>query len=97
MSESPEFAKACAKAGIVFVGPTVENLLRFSDKTAARTAAIEAGVPVVPGSDGALKTNEEITEFVEKIGLPVILKVRVCGGAKTTVPKKGGNRSGVRG
>lgn len=75
LSESPEFAQACADAGITFVGPTVENLLRFSDKTSARTAAIEAGVPVVPGSDGALKSAEEVTEFVEGIGLPVIIKV----------------------
>lgn len=76
LSESPEFAQACADAGITFVGPTVENLLRFSDKTSARTAAIEAGVPVVPGSDGALKSAEEVVEFVEGIGLPVIIKVR---------------------
>jgi pyruvate carboxylase len=75
LSESPEFAQACADAGITFVGPTVENLLRFSDKTAARAAAIEAGVPVVPGSDGALKTAEDVIEFVEGIGLPIIIKV----------------------
>ena len=74
--ESPAFAKACAEAGITFVGPTVENLLRFSDKTSARQAAIEAGVPVVPGSDGALGSAKEVVEFVEGIGLPVILKVR---------------------
>lgn len=54
----------------------MENLLRFSDKTSARQAAIEAGVPVVPGSDGALGSAEEVVEFVEGIGLPVILKVR---------------------
>jgi len=76
LSESPEFAQACADAGITFVGPTVDNLLRFSDKTSARQAAIEAGVPVVPGSDGTLKTQEEVTEFVAGIGLPVIIKVR---------------------
>ena len=76
LSESPEFAQACADAGITFVGPTVDNLLRFSDKTSARQAAIEAGVPVVPGSDGTLKTTEEVVEFVEGIGLPVIIKVR---------------------
>lgn len=74
LSESPEFAQACADAGITFVGPTVENLLRFSDKTSARQAAIEAGVPVVPGSD-SLKTKEEVVEFVDTIGLPVIIKV----------------------
>lgn len=77
LSESPEFASACAEAGITFVGPTVENLNTFSDKTSARAAAIAAGVPVVPGSDGALETAEEVTAFVEEIGLPVILKVRV--------------------
>ena len=76
LSESPEFAQACADAGITFVGPTVENLNRFSDKTSAREAAIAAGVPVVPGSDGALKTKEDVVEFVESIGLPVIIKVR---------------------
>jgi pyruvate carboxylase len=76
LSESPEFAQACADAGITFVGPTVDNLLRFSDKTTARQAAIEAGVPVVPGSDGTLKTKEEVFAFVEGIGLPVIIKVR---------------------
>jgi pyruvate carboxylase len=76
LSESPEFAQACADAGITFVGPTVDNLLRFSDKTSARKAAIEAGVPVVPGSDGTLTTKEEVIEFVQGIGLPVIIKVR---------------------
>jgi len=74
LSESPEFAQACADAGIEFVGPTVANLNRFADKTSARQAAIDAGVPVVPGSDGALTTTEEVVEFVEGIGLPVIIK-----------------------
>lgn len=75
LSESPAFAQACSDAGITFVGPTVDNLLRFSDKTSARQAAIDAGVPVVPGSDGALKTSAEVVEFVEGIGLPIIIKV----------------------
>lgn len=82
LSESPEFAAACEEAGITFVGPTVENLNTFSDKTSARSAAIAAGVPVVPGSDGALKTAEEVTAFVEEIGLPVILKAAMGGGGK---------------
>ena len=76
LSESPAFAQKCEDAGIVFVGPTVENLNTFSDKTTARKAAIAAGVPVVPGSDGAMKDAAEVTKFVEEIGLPVILKVR---------------------
>lgn len=85
LSESPEFANACAEAGITFVGPTVENLETFADKTSARQAAIDAGVPVVPGSDGALKTSEEVVEFVEGIGLPVILKAAMGGGGKVSV------------
>jgi pyruvate carboxylase len=75
LSESPQFAQACAEAGITFVGPTVENLNMFSDKTSARTAATAAGVPVVPGSDGPLTSAEDVTKFVEEIGLPVIIKV----------------------
>jgi len=82
LSESPEFAQACADAGITFVGPTVDNLNTFADKTSARAAAIAAGVPVVPGSDGALADAEEVTAFVEKIGLPVILKAAMGGGGK---------------
>jgi len=82
LSESPEFAQACADNGIVFVGPTVDNLNTFSDKTSARSAAIAAGVPVVPGSDGALKSAEEVRTFVDKVGLPVILKAAMGGGGK---------------
>jgi pyruvate carboxylase len=77
LSESPEFAQACADADITFVGPTVDNLNRFSDKTSAREAAIAAGVPVVPGSDGSIATEEEVVSFVEGIGLPIIIKVRI--------------------
>jgi pyruvate carboxylase len=82
LSESPEFAVACAAANITFVGPTVENLRKFSDKTMARKAAIAAGVPVVPGSDGPLETSAEVVAFVETIGLPVIIKAAMGGGGK---------------
>lgn len=82
LSESPAFAQKCEDAGIAFVGPTVENLNTFSDKTTARKAAIAAGVPVVPGSDGAMKDAAEVTKFVEEIGLPVILKAAMGGGGK---------------
>eukprot|EP00804_Cyclotella_cryptica_P025245 CCRYP_010356-RA/>CCRYP_010356-RA protein AED:0.04 eAED:0.04 QI:225/1/1/1/1/1/3/119/1229 len=81
LSESPKFAKACRDAGIEFVGPTVENLLTFSDKTSAREAAIAAGVPVVPGSE-ALRTKEEVEAFVDECGLPVIIKAAMGGGGK---------------
>ena len=82
LSESPEFAQACADAGISFVGPTVDNLNTFSDKTSARNAAIAAGVPVVPGSDGPLTSADEAEKFVDEIGLPVIIKAAMGGGGK---------------
>jgi pyruvate carboxylase len=81
LSESPEFAVACEKAGITFVGPTVENLLTFSDKTSAREAAIAAGVPVIPGSP-SLTSTDEVEKYVADIGLPVILKAAMGGGGK---------------
>jgi len=81
LSESPQFAQACADAGITFVGPTVENLNTFSDKTSARNAAIAAGVPVVPGSD-ALRTPADVNAFVDEVGLPVIIKAAMGGGGK---------------
>ena len=73
LSESPQFAQACGDAGITFVGPTVENLNTFSDKTSAREAAIAAGVPVMEGSD-LLANADEVNAFVDEIGLPVIIK-----------------------
>ena len=81
LSESPQFAQACADADITFVGPTVENLNTFSDKTSAREAAIAANVPVVPGSD-ALTNADDVNAFVDEIGLPVIIKAAMGGGGK---------------
>eukprot|EP00325_Prymnesiales_sp_UTEX-LB-985_P003378 CAMPEP_0174704466 /NCGR_PEP_ID=MMETSP1094-20130205/8048_1 /TAXON_ID=156173 /ORGANISM="Chrysochromulina brevifilum, Strain UTEX LB 985" /LENGTH=1223 /DNA_ID=CAMNT_0015902527 /DNA_START=50 /DNA_END=3721 /DNA_ORIENTATION=- len=82
LSESPEFAAACADNGITFVGPTVENLNRFADKTSAREAAIEAGVPVVPGTDGPVTEAQQAIDFVNEVGLPVIIKAAMGGGGK---------------
>jgi len=82
LSESPEFAQACADNGIKFVGPTIENLNTFADKTSARQQAIKAGVPVVPGTDGPVTSAEEAVAFVEGSGLPVIIKAAMGGGGK---------------
>eukprot|EP00967_Tisochrysis_lutea_P036507 scaffold43941_cov33-Tisochrysis_lutea.AAC.1 len=82
LSESPQFAQACADAGITFVGPTVENLKTFADKTTARVAAIKANVPVVPGTDEPVTTEEQAHAFVEEYGLPVIIKAAMGGGGK---------------
>ena len=82
LSENSDFAAACEEAGIAFVGPTVANLERFADKTTARQAAIAAGVPVVPGSDGPIENAEDIVKYVEEIGLPIIIKAAMGGGGK---------------
>src|SRR5215471_11618438 len=59
LSENPALARACAKAGITFVGPTPELLELLGDKTAARRLAIAAGVPVLPGTERPVKNSEE--------------------------------------
>ncbi|KAL3792853.1 hypothetical protein HJC23_004778 [Cyclotella cryptica] len=82
LSESAEFAQACADAGITFVGPSVENLITFGDKTKARELAIKSGVSVVPGTTAPLTTTEEAEAFVEKYGFPVIIKAAKGGGGK---------------
>jgi len=82
LSESPEFAQLCEDAGVKFVGPTVENLNTFADKTTARVAAITAGVPVVPGTDEPVLNVEAAISFCEEAGLPVIIKAAMGGGGK---------------
>lgn len=82
LSESAEFAQACKDAGITFVGPSVENLETFGDKVKARRLAISAGVSVVPGTDRAVTSTEDAEAFVEKYGLPVMIKAAKGGGGK---------------
>ncbi len=82
LSENPMLSRACEKAGIAFVGPPAEVLERLGDKTAARRLAIENGLPVVPGSEGAIGSVDEAAVFVETIGLPVIIKAAMGGGGR---------------
>ena len=67
---------------MLFVGPTVENLSLFSDKTSARQLAISCGVPVVPGTDGPVSTQDEAKAFCQSIGYPVIIKASMGGGGR---------------
>ena len=76
LSERSDFADACVKAGIRFIGPRASVMAKMGDKVAARQSAIEAGLPVIPGTDGAVENAEEALEFVTQHGLPVIFKVR---------------------
>lgn len=83
LSENVTFAKECAKNGIIFVGPTPENLRDFGDKTAARDIAIKNHVPVVPGTDGPVKTLEQAKAFINSgVGYPVIIKASMGGGGR---------------
>ncbi len=82
LSETAAFAAACGKAGITFIGPTVENIQAMGDKLASRELMKKAGVPTVPGSAGAIKTAEEAEKVAEQIGYPVIIKASAGGGGK---------------
>ena len=82
LSENAAFARACAKAGIAFIGPTPELLELLGDKTAARRLAASADVRVLPGTEEALRSPEEARKFAGHIGYPVIVKAAMGGGGR---------------
>lgn len=82
LSENAEFATACAEAGIVFIGPSSRAIALMGDKVAAKRRMAEAGIPVIPGMQQSLASDEEAREWVEQIGYPVILKSAFGGGGK---------------
>jgi pyruvate carboxylase len=82
LSENPALARACAKAGITFVGPTADLLELLGDKTAARALAISAGVPVLPGTEKPVKSAEEAQKIAADIGYPVMVKAAMGGGGR---------------
>ena len=82
LSENPEFARACRDAGVVFIGPTPAALAAMGSKTAARQRMQEAGVPVAPGANQALRDPAEALRVAESIGYPVMLKAAAGGGGK---------------
>ncbi|MCL6636417.1 MAG: pyruvate carboxylase [Alicyclobacillus sp.] len=81
LSESEALANACRQAGIVFIGPKPHHLRMFGDKVAARQAAMAAGVPVIPGTEGAVDL-ETARAFAEQAGYPVIIKAVSGGGGR---------------
>ncbi|NOZ25291.1 MAG: acetyl-CoA carboxylase biotin carboxylase subunit [Nitrospirae bacterium] len=82
LSENPQFAEACGKSGITFIGPRPENIRLGGDKARARHILKKKGVPVVPGSDGLVKSAEAARKIADKIGYPVILKASAGGGGR---------------
>ncbi|MBK1643841.1 pyruvate carboxylase subunit A [Thiocapsa imhoffii] len=82
LSENPELASACARRGITFIGPSAAVIARMGDKTEARLAMQQAGVPVTPGSPGNLDSLEEALQCAEQVGYPVMLKATSGGGGR---------------
>ena len=85
LAENEDFAAACRDAGLTFIGPSPEAIALMGSKTAARQAAIRAGVPVVPGTDTSLGTDvsdAEIARIAERVGYPIMIKAVAGGGGK---------------
>ena len=82
LSENPQLAEICARRDIIFIGPSPAAIRRMGDKTLARAAMIQAGVPVVPGSEGNLKNVADAIKLAKKVGYPVMLKATSGGGGR---------------
>lgn len=82
LSENIEFARRCEQEGIIFIGPKSEHLNMFGDKVRARTQALQAGLPVIPGSEGPVTSLEEVEAFGEMNGYPIIIKAALGGGGR---------------
>jgi acetyl-CoA carboxylase biotin carboxylase subunit len=83
LSENADFAERVERSGFVFIGPRPENIRMMGDKVSAKQAMLKAGVPCVPGSEGALpEDNKEIVRIARKVGYPVIIKAAGGGGGR---------------
>ena len=82
LSENQAFVEICQEHNIKFIGPSLEVMKLMADKSKAKEVMKKAGVPVVPGSDGALKSVEEAKKVAKEIGYPVILKAASGGGGR---------------
>src|SRR5277367_6364935 len=74
LSENADFAQMVEDHGIAFIGPTPEHIRTMGDKIAAKRAAASAGLPCVPGTEGAVETEDEAMGAAQKIGFPVLVK-----------------------
>ncbi|MBM4764543.1 pyruvate carboxylase [Bacillus sp. B15-48] len=82
LSENIEFAKRCEEEGIIFIGPKSVHLDMFGDKVKARTQAMLADIPVIPGTDGPVSNLDEVVSFGEQHGFPIIIKASLGGGGR---------------
>jgi pyruvate carboxylase len=82
LSENPALARACAKAGVTFVGPNADLLDALGDKTAARKLAEKAGIPTVPGTEKPVTKSDDAAKIAARIGFPLIIKAAFGGGGR---------------
>ena len=82
LSENAEFARLCEEYGIVFIGPSYNSIEMLGNKAAAKETMKNAGVPVIPGSEGAVSSVEEAREIAEKAGYPILVKASAGGGGR---------------
>ena len=82
LSENAHFADVCESCNIKFIGPTPETMNMMEDKAISRKLAVKAGVPVPPGSDGEVDTEEKAKEIAQQIGYPVMIKASAGGGGR---------------
>ena len=82
LAENAAFREVCDNCGIKFIGPRAENIRLMGNKIKAREVMVKAGVPVLPGSDGAVKDEKEAAKLAKEIGFPVIIKASAGGGGK---------------
>ena len=82
LSENADFADACVREGLTFIGPSGDTIRKAGSKSAARDIMRAAGVPVTPGSDGPVATVEEALAAAERVGYPVLLKASAGGGGR---------------
>ena len=87
LAENEEFAQICQDCGITFIGPSPQAMHLLGDKVQARALAIQAQVPVVPGSEGTIQDEVEAIKLANKIGYPVIVKAAAGGGGEACGPR----------
>ena len=82
LSENADFARLCEKNGIVFIGPSYRSIEMLGNKAAAKETMAAAGVPVIPGSEGAVSSLEEARKIAENAGYPILVKASAGGGGR---------------
>lgn len=82
LAENPHFTEICESCQIKFIGPTPESVRLMGDKSAARAMMKKIGLPIIPGSDGPIKSKEDAIKYANRLKYPVIIKAKLGGGGR---------------